>query len=47
LLEATIASIEARDDLAAALAARRLGVDQSLQLIAPFRTLIGAATARK
>src|SRR5262249_25159897 len=43
LLEAAIAAIEARHNLAAALAARRFGIDQGLHLVAPLLPFIGAA----
>jgi hypothetical protein len=43
LLETPVATIEARDDLAAAFPARHFGVDQGLHLVAPFCSLVGAA----
>jgi hypothetical protein len=43
LLEAAVTAIEVRHDLAAALAARRFGVDQRLHLIAPLLSLVGTA----
>src|SRR6185503_14649230 len=43
LLEPAVTTIEARDDLAPTIAARRLRVDKRLHLVAPLRAIIGAA----
>ena len=43
LLESAITTIEACHDLAPPLAARRLGVDERLHLVAPLRAVVGAA----
>ena len=43
LLEPTVAAIEARDDLSPPVAARGLGVEQGLHLVAPLLTFVGPA----
>ena len=47
LLETAVATIEAGDDLAPAVAARRLCIKQGLHLVAPLLAFVGAADRAK